>query len=127
MKRKTHAHPRWRWRLGGYLLVGAAIVFFFLVKLQTLIVRDPPDLAELPESSFEIRRFSNTTQPKLAFLFLARQHLPLDVLWEHFFECRELIQMNTAFTFTRDLVFLLPNITQPAVRLLIVSCKPLYR
>lgn len=92
---------------GWIPLGGGSYCFFFLVKLQTLIVRDPPDLAELPESSFEIRRFSNTTQPKLAFLFLARQHLPLDVLWEHFFEGADsneysvYIHTRPGFSFTK--------------------------
>lgn len=97
--------------------MGAAIVLFFLVKLQTLIVRDPPDLAELPESSFEIRRFSNTTQPKLAFLFLARQHLPLDVLWEHFFE---VCTRTTSFVFS--LLSLMAALSCPLCGGMIVDC-----
>jgi hypothetical protein len=51
-----------------------------------LAVRDSPDLSEFPVTNFEIPQFTNTTKPKLAFLFIARQQMPLDILWEHFFE-----------------------------------------
>lgn len=54
-----------------------------------LAVRDSPDLSEFPVTNFEIPQFTNTTKPKLAFLFIARQQMPLDILWEHFFEGSE--------------------------------------
>lgn len=65
---------------------GAAFVLFVLIKLQMLVVRDSPDLPQFPATDFVIPQFSNTTKPKLAFMFIARQHMPLDILWEHFFE-----------------------------------------
>ena len=86
MKKRTNVNPRWRWRTGGYLLAGAAVVLIVLIKLQMLAVRDSPDLPEFPVASYEIPQVTNTTKPKLAFMFIARRHMPLDILWEHFFE-----------------------------------------
>ncbi|KAG0626476.1 hypothetical protein M758_2G129200 [Ceratodon purpureus] len=89
MKKRTNVNPRWRWRTGGYLLAGAAVVLIALIKLQMLAVRDSPDLPEFPVASYEIPQVTNTTKPKLAFMFIARCHMPLDILWEHFFEGSE--------------------------------------
>ena len=59
------------------MLLGLAFVIVALVKLQDSVTQEdvhPPQIRTL-----QIR-------PKLAFLFLARSVMPLDMLWEHFFE-----------------------------------------
>ena len=87
MKRRPHAYPRWRWRTGGFLLAAAGFVLFVLLKLQMLAMPDSPGLPESPVlTNLENPQFTNTTKPKLAFMFIARQHMPLDILWERFFE-----------------------------------------
>jgi hypothetical protein len=76
MKRRAYGYSRWRWRLGGYMFLGLAFVIFALVKLQDSVTHEevhPPQIR-------------NPLKPKLAFLFLARHVMPLDILWEHFFQ-----------------------------------------
>lgn len=58
------------------MLLGLALVIVALVKLQDLVVLD----------KVSIPHIRDPLKPKLAFLFLARHVMPLDILWEHFFE-----------------------------------------
>lgn len=58
------------------MLVGLAFVIVALVKLQGSVTQEE---LHPPHSR-------NSLSPKLAFLFLARHVMPLDILWEHFFE-----------------------------------------
>lgn len=58
------------------MLLGFALVIIALVKIQDLVARD----------KVSIPRIGDPWKPKLAFLFLARHVMPLDILWEHFFE-----------------------------------------
>jgi hypothetical protein len=58
------------------MLLGFALVIIALVKIQDLVARD----------KVSIPRIRDPWKPKLAFLFLARHVMPLDILWEHFFE-----------------------------------------
>ena len=67
-------------------MAAAVIVLFVLIKLQMMAVRDSPDLSEFLVTNFEIPQFTNMMKLKLAFLFIARWQMPLDILWEHFFE-----------------------------------------
>lgn len=86
MKKRAHGYSRWRWRSGGYLLLGVALVIIVLMKLQEVVLRDT---LEYPEPTFsETLQITNnnSTKPKLAFMFLARRNMPLDILWDHFFE-----------------------------------------
>lgn len=58
------------------MFLGLAFVIFALVKLQDSVTHEqvhPPQIR-------------NPLKPKLAFLFLARHVMPLDILWEHFFQ-----------------------------------------
>jgi len=67
------------------MLLGLALVMVALVKLQG-------DRDKASSSSPQIR---DPLKPKLAFLFLARHVMPLDILWEHFFE---VLEMHAFFT-----------------------------
>lgn len=58
------------------MLLGLPLIIVALVKLQGLVQRD---VMESPP-------IRDPLKPKLAFLFLARHVMPLDILWEHFFE-----------------------------------------
>lgn len=68
------------------MLLGLALVILALVKLQDLVVRDKASVPHIRDP----------VKPKLAFLFLARHVMPLDILWEHFFEAW-LFSPNSAF------------------------------
>ncbi|KAH9554165.1 hypothetical protein CY35_08G049700 [Sphagnum magellanicum] len=87
MKKRVSGYPRWRWRAGAVLCVGISLVILFLFKLQSLVLDNSLDDVLLTSrrdtSSTEYR---NSTKPKLAFMFLARESMPLDILWQHFFE-----------------------------------------
>jgi hypothetical protein len=89
MKKRVSGYPRWRWRAGAVLCVGISLVILFLFKLQSLVLDNSLDDVLLTShrdtSSTEYR---NSTKPKLAFMFLARESMPLDILWQHFFEVR---------------------------------------
>lgn len=77
-KSRSFGYSRWRWRSGGYMLLGLVLILVAAVKLQdTVRARD------YKASLIQIR---DPLKPKLAFLFLARHVMPLDILWEQFFE-----------------------------------------
>jgi len=108
MKKRAHGYSRWRWRSGGYLLLGVALVIIVLMKLQEVVLRDT---LEYPEPTFsETLQITNnnSTKPKLAFMFLARRNMPLDILWDHFFEgSREAeysvyIHARPGYSYTKD-------------------------
>uniref|UniRef100_A0A7I4D1B9 Uncharacterized protein n=1 Tax=Physcomitrium patens TaxID=3218 RepID=A0A7I4D1B9_PHYPA len=89
MKRKATASPRWRWKFGGFLLMGTLLTLFMLVHLQTLFGPDASDGANTVPvvTSFEGQQFSlNRTKSKLAFMFLTGHNMALDILWNQFFE-----------------------------------------
>uniref|UniRef100_A0A7I4FRT6 Uncharacterized protein n=1 Tax=Physcomitrium patens TaxID=3218 RepID=A0A7I4FRT6_PHYPA len=76
MKKRPYGYSRRRWRSGVCMLLGLPLIIVALVKLQGLVQRD---VMESPP-------IRDPLKPKLAFLFLARHVMPLDILWEHFFE-----------------------------------------
>lgn len=58
------------------MLLGLALIIVAMVKLQDSVIKDevnPPQIRD-------------PLKPKLAFMFLARHVMPLDILWQHFFE-----------------------------------------
>ena len=77
MKRKQKSQYKWKRNLFAMLLLG--FCFGSLVLLQTQYSRIRM-LASMPS------RF--VQRPKIAFLFIARNRLPLDVVWDAFFRVR---------------------------------------
>ncbi|XP_024539060.1 uncharacterized protein LOC9653762 [Selaginella moellendorffii] len=79
MRRKTHA----RWRVGALVVIAALVVFLVWLKSRVASsIRRQEEAAD--PSGFP--GFSVEIKPKLAFLFLARNRMPLDFLWQRFFE-----------------------------------------
>jgi len=66
-------------------IVGGLLV---LMKLHSLIMPDSTDLEDYSLKNFKVWEHSNSTKPKVAFMFIARQQMPLDILWEHFFDVK---------------------------------------
>lgn len=87
MKRRVYggSPPRGRWRYAGVLFVGIGLVIIVLLKLQALVVDNSMDdvLKNRHDLAYQNSAKRNN---KLAFLFLARESMPLDFLWQHFFE-----------------------------------------
>ncbi|KAJ7520263.1 hypothetical protein O6H91_20G075300 [Diphasiastrum complanatum] len=77
MKRRIHVHHKWRWRIGS-LMLGVTLVFTVLRVLASFVAYDTPSDINRPVYA--------TSKPKIAFLFLARNRMPLDFYWEHFFK-----------------------------------------
>ncbi len=89
MKKRVSGYPRWRWRAGAVLFVGSSLVILFLLKLQSLVLDDSlDDVLLTSHRDTGSTEYRNSTKPKLAFMFLARESMPLDILWQHFFEVR---------------------------------------
>ena len=76
MKKRAYGYSRWRWRSLWYTLLVSVLIIVAFVKFQDLLARDKATLPHIIDPF----------KPKLAFLFLARHVMPLDVLWERFFE-----------------------------------------
>lgn len=71
-------------KLSGKLLILFSVSIFCVVVLVTLAL-----FTLNSNSSSTIRRISNVVfdgPPKIAFLFLVRQNIPLDFLWGAFFQ-----------------------------------------
>ncbi|KAG0583955.1 hypothetical protein M758_3G173500 [Ceratodon purpureus] len=87
MKSRSHGsthsrgHSRYKWILITFLIV--VLVLGILFILQSLV----PEL-EPPISSTPFPTVSRPKEPasKIAFLFLVRHQMPLDFVWEHFFQ-----------------------------------------
>lgn len=82
MKKKVPGHQlqrnnRWMYKFG--FLVMAAVFVFFMFKLQMQF------RAQLTSNHANLIK-SLSSKPKLAFLFLARNRLPLDFMWQQFFK-----------------------------------------
>ncbi len=89
MKKRVSGYPRWRWRAGAVLFVGSSLVILFLLKLQSLVLDNSlDDVLLTSHRDTGSTEYRNSTKPKLAFMFLARESMPLDILWQHFFEVR---------------------------------------
>lgn len=92
MRRRTNLHlwDKWlRCMRAWYFLLGIVGGLLVLMKLHSLIMPDSTDLEEYTLKNFEFWNNSNSTKSKVAFMFIARQRMPLDVLWEHFFDGSE--------------------------------------
>ncbi|KAL3690880.1 hypothetical protein R1sor_004531 [Riccia sorocarpa] len=79
VKKRSHGHTAWRWRVGVLVLFGI-VALITLTKFQK--ITNPAaesGFVALPEET-------RSTRPKLAFLYLARNTMPLDILWDHFFK-----------------------------------------
>lgn len=79
MRRKIHGYSIWRWRLGILLVLGI-VLFLGVTKFQEVLA--PPEGNEYTSFPDQIP----ASKPKIAFLFLARNSMPLDFLWAHFFK-----------------------------------------
>jgi hypothetical protein len=80
---------RWTWNV--VVLLSVALCLFALFTLHSQY--SPPDISSSSSSSFSSRQRARISRdnffqgsPKIAFLFLARRNLPLDFLWDTFFE-----------------------------------------
>lgn len=81
-----HVVIRWwsfncQWKLKLLLFLCVALTFFALFTFHSRHL--PPDISS---SSRHRLRVQFHGVPKIAFLFLARRNLPLDFLWDSFFE-----------------------------------------
>ncbi len=98
MKRRVYggSPTRGRWRYAGVLFVGIGLVIFVLLKLQALVVDNSMD--DVLKNRHDLAHQNSAKPNKLAFLFLARESMPLDFLWQHFFEvsacCTSLLPSN---------------------------------
>jgi hypothetical protein len=77
----SRGHPLYKWTFISFLVV--VLVLGILFKLQSLVPALEPPISSTP--------FPTVSQPKepaskIAFLFLVRHQMPLDFLWEHFFQ-----------------------------------------
>ncbi|XP_011622081.1 uncharacterized protein LOC18430789 isoform X1 [Amborella trichopoda] len=70
MKRKQKACSRWKNRIFGVLLLSCCFVSLLVVQVQYS----------------RIRPFTSFQKPKIAFLFIARNRLPVDLIWDAFFQ-----------------------------------------
>lgn len=84
-----------RWRTGG--ITSLIVVILLVILMLPTIIPGPGhhhhDQQQGAQSVLQIstvNRASKTQAPKVAFLFLARNQMPLDFLWEHFFQVREM-------------------------------------
>lgn len=83
-----------RWRTGG--ITSLIVVILLVVLMLSTIIPGPGhdhDQQQEAKSVLQISTVSRapkTEAPKVAFLFLARNQMPLDFLWEHFFQVREM-------------------------------------
>lgn len=109
MKKRVSGYPRWRWRAGAVLFVGSSLVILFLLKLQSLVLDNSlDDVLLTSHRDTGSTEYRNSTKPKLAFMFLARESMPLDILWQHFFEVRIITPFYAAsypFPFAELLAF----------------------
>eukprot|EP01018_Ginkgo_biloba_P008937 Gb_12469 [translate_table: standard] len=71
-----HSHYRWRKVLVGFI----CIILTFILQAHYM-----------PHLGFHYLNFSHpsSSKPKIAFLFIARNRLPLDFVWQHFFQGAE--------------------------------------
>ncbi|KAG0555183.1 hypothetical protein KC19_12G150600 [Ceratodon purpureus] len=78
----SRGDPRYTWILTSLAIVTFALIILY--KLHSLV----PELQEPPTSSVPFPTVSKPKDPpsKIAFLFLVRHQMPLDFLWEHFFQ-----------------------------------------
>jgi hypothetical protein len=88
--------PRWKWMATGLLFMGLGVMLVVFLKMQQQTLKlvhhhqlhHSPEFSFLPKSSRQRGENSSKNDgnsDKLAFLFIARHSIPLDILWEHFF------------------------------------------
>ena len=73
-------HPRYKWIWVTLVII---LVLGILFKLQALVPELEPPLSSTP---FPTVGRSKGHPSKIAFLFLVRHQMPLDFVWEHFFQ-----------------------------------------
>jgi hypothetical protein len=76
MRRRIHGSSIWKWRLGILLVLGIVVI---------LGIRKFGVLSSSARVSGNFVDQIPASKPKTAFLFLARNQMPLDFLWAHFF------------------------------------------
>ena len=83
-----------RWRTGG--ITSLIVVILLVILMLPTIIPGPRHHHDQQQQEAKsvlqistVNRAPKTQAPKVAFLFLARNHMPLDFLWEHFFQVRE--------------------------------------
>ncbi|BBN13655.1 hypothetical protein MPTK1_6g05340 [Marchantia polymorpha subsp. ruderalis] len=87
LRKRFHGHPVWRWRIGVLLIMGT-LALLTMTKFQG-------DVTPTHESEFiALPEKVPLAKPKLAFLYLARNQMPLDILWAHFFKGAEEHEYN---------------------------------
>ena len=78
-----------QWKLKLLLFLSVALTLYALFTFHS--THSPPDISfssssSLSPSRHRLLRLQFDGVPKIAFLFLARRNLPLDFLWDSFFE-----------------------------------------
>lgn len=101
-----HVVIRWwsfncQWKLKLLLFLCVALTFFALFTFHSR--HSPPDISS---SSRHRLRVQFHGVPKIAFLFLARRNLPLDFLWDSFFEVAFLFILFVLSYFMNEWIFL---------------------
>ncbi|KAG6554932.1 hypothetical protein Mapa_003516 [Marchantia paleacea] len=87
LRKRFHGHPVWRWRIGVLLVMGT-LALLTMTKLQGVLTpTHESEFIALPDQV-------PSAKPKLAFLYLARNQMPLDILWAHFFKGAEEHEYN---------------------------------
>ncbi len=100
--------PRWKWMATGLLFMGLGVMLVVFLKMQQQTLKlvhhhrhhHSPEFSFLPKSSRQRGENSSKNDgngDKLAFLFIARHSIPLDILWEHFFLVDHFLPHNHPF------------------------------
>ncbi|MCO5600503.1 hypothetical protein L7F22_054616 [Adiantum nelumboides] len=83
-KRKSVGHHRWRWKLG--ISFTACILLLVVLKLQQNFSVWPYHDTVSTQWAFPQAPPSASSRNKIAFLFLTRKRMPLDIVWDPFFQ-----------------------------------------
>lgn len=78
MKRRSNSqkfHQRWKTKFFAFLFLGLCVGTLVLMETQYCQIKN---LALLSPPAVQ--------KPKIAFLFIARNRLPLDMVWDAFFQ-----------------------------------------
>lgn len=77
MKRRSNSgkfHHRWKRKFLAFLLIAICFATFLLMESEYGKIKMPSLISPPPQ------------KPKIAFMFIARNRIPLDIVWDEFFQ-----------------------------------------
>ncbi|KAG6392492.1 hypothetical protein SASPL_146714 [Salvia splendens] len=116
MKRRSNSgkfHHRWKRKFFALLLIAICLATFLLMESEYSRIKMPPLISPPLQ------------KPKIAFLFIARNRIPLDIVWDAFFQ----VDWGAASMIQAERILLRSALTDPFnERFLFLSdsCIPLY-